>query len=102
MKYKFLKIIKSKKSGKKYTAIFINIKTKREKKIHFGDSNYEDYVSHKDEKRKKLYIARHKKLEDWNNPLTAGYWSRWFLWNTTSYKRNFDYIKSDLKKKKYL
>ena len=51
------------------------------KKINFGDSNYEDFTQHKDPERKKRYILRHEKNEDWNNPSTAGFWSRWLLWN---------------------
>lgn len=49
--------------------------------IHFGDFHYEDYTQHHDDKRKANYIARHQAREDWTNPLTAGFWSRWLLWN---------------------
>ncbi len=51
------------------------------KSIHFGAKNYEDYTIHKDPERKERYIDRHSKNEDWNNPLTAGFYSRWILWN---------------------
>jgi len=60
------------------------------KRINFGDDRYEDYTQHGDPKRKALYIQRHKKNEDWNDPfgrlggnpavLTAGWWSRYLLW----------------------
>ena len=49
--------------------------------IHFGAKTYEDYTIHKDPERKERYIDRHSKNEDWNNPLTAGFYSRWILWN---------------------
>ena len=49
--------------------------------IHFGAKSYEDYTIHKDPERKERYIDRHSKNEDWNNPLTAGFYSRWILWN---------------------
>ena len=49
--------------------------------IHFGDNRYEDYTSHQNEERKLNYINRHKANEDWNNLYTAGFWSRWLLWN---------------------
>ena len=65
----------AKAKDKKYSIRIFN------KKINFGDSNYEDYTQHKDDRRKQLYIQRHKKREDWNNPSTAGFWSRWLLWN---------------------
>ena len=48
---------------------------------HFGAANYEDYTMHKDEEHKQRYIKRHEKREDWNNILSAGYWSRWLRWN---------------------
>lgn len=50
------------------------------KKINFGDDRYEDYTQHQDPKRKALYIQRHKKNEDWNDILTAGWWSYHLLW----------------------
>ena len=65
----------AKAKDKKYSIRIFN------KKINFGDSNYEDYTQHKDDRRKQLYIQRHKKREDWNNPSTPGFWSRWLLWN---------------------
>jgi len=54
--------------------------------IHFGDSRYQDYTQHKDETRKQSYLNRHYKNERWNDPTTAGFWSRWLLWNKKSIK----------------
>ena len=51
------------------------------KSIHFGAKSYSDFAIHKDPERKERYIDRHCKNEDWNNPLTAGFYSRWLLWN---------------------
>ena len=51
------------------------------KSIHFGSKSYEDFTIHKDPERKQRYIDRHSKNEDWNNALTAGFYSRWILWN---------------------
>ena len=50
------------------------------KKIYFGAPKYEDYTIHKNNKRKQNYIKRHAKNEDWTNKKTAGFWSRWLLW----------------------
>jgi len=61
---------------KKYLVI-----TPKGKKIHFGAQGYDDFTTHKDEKRKNSYIKRHKKNEDWTDLNTAGAWSRWLLWN---------------------
>ena len=52
--------------------------------VHFGDDRYQNYTMHKDEGRKRLYIIRHQKNEDWNDIKTPGFWSRWILWNLPS------------------
>jgi hypothetical protein len=56
------------------------------KTVHFGASGYEDYTIHKDEDRMKRYISRHKNNENWGKSGigTAGFWSRWLLWNKSS------------------
>jgi hypothetical protein len=59
----------------------INNKTKNYKTIHFGAAGMSDYTKHKDPKRKQRYIARHKPRENWNDIASAGFWSRWLLWN---------------------
>ena len=52
------------------------------KRVLFGALGYEDYTTHKDPARKARYIARHKNKENWTKSGidTAGYWSRWLLW----------------------
>jgi hypothetical protein len=71
-----MKIIKSPNASKKYRAIFDN-----GKHTDFGASGYSDYISSKDEAKKKAYIARHKVNENWSDPYTAGTLSRYILWN---------------------
>lgn len=90
-------ITKSYKKDKKLMAIFENCNTSKTKIIHFGSSGYDDYTTHKDDKRKQRYLARHRKNEDWTNPITAGSLSRWILWNKTylnasitDYKKRFN------------
>jgi hypothetical protein len=53
------------------------------KHIDFGAEGYSDFTMMKNEKRKEAYISRHASREDWNKSgiLTAGFWSRWILWN---------------------
>jgi len=101
-KYKFIKVVKSTRKEKKYMAVFEDRKTNRQKAIHFGSANMSDYTKHKDETRKKLYIMRHIKNEDWSNPLTAGYWAFRYLWSYKTKSEAFKNIKKDLKKKGYL
>lgn len=64
------------------------------KKVYFGDSRYDHYTQgHLNEKRKQLYIKRHEKNEDFNNPNSAGFWSRWFLWEYPTYDEALKNIK---------
>jgi len=78
---------KSDKLNKKYRVLIGN------KTINFGDSAYQDYTQHNDLHRKDLYLDRHKSREDWNDILTAGFWSRWLLWNRKSISKSIKYIK---------
>jgi hypothetical protein len=50
------------------------------RKVRFGAAGYDDYTVHKDIKRRAAYLARHKGRENWSDPTTAGFWSRWMLW----------------------
>jgi len=74
---------KSDKKDKKWKVIYTENGGKS-KTIHFGDSNYEDFTMHKNEDRKQLYLNRHRSKENWLDPKTAGFWSRWLLWNETT------------------
>ena len=89
---------KSDRPSKKFYII-----TNDNKKIYFGDSNFQHFTSdHLDERRRLLYISRHRKNEDWKNPNTSGYWSMWFLWSEKSYEQAYKKIRKDLKEKGYL
>jgi len=92
---KLVKIVPSTNPKKKLEAHFL-LDNGKEKIVRFGAMGYVDFTTHKDEKRKELYLERHKNLEDWTNPLTAGALSRWILWNKptirgsiTDFKRRF-------------
>lgn len=71
---------KSTNPNKKYMVTINDHKT-----VHFGARGYSDYTIHHDINRKMRYIARHQDKEDWNNINTAGFWSRWILWNLPSF-----------------
>ena len=64
---------------KKFDAIINNKKT-----IPFGQKGASDFTKNKNEEQKNRYINRHKKRENWNDPLTAGFFSKNILWNKTS------------------
>ena len=85
-------IKKSTNPNKKYDA-FIN-----DKKISFGASGYSDYTKHKDPERKKRYIDRHKKNENWGNVESAGFLSRYILWNQKTINQSIDNLNKTNKK----
>lgn len=84
MSYKFISLQSANDGKHKYIVVLLNTKTGRHNSIKFGDYGMEDYTTHRDLKRKKLYESRHIVREDWNNPGTAGFWSKWLLWNKPS------------------
>ena len=93
-----VEIKKSNRSGKKMIAIFYD-NNKRVKTIHFGQEGASDYTIHQDEARRQRYIDRHKKSEDWNNPMTAGTLSLFVLWTEKTlgsaiakYKKKFNLL----------
>jgi hypothetical protein len=67
----------------------------RVKTVKFGAYGMSDFTKHKDEERKKRYLSRHSGMgEDWNDPLTAGFWSRWLLWNKPTIRESLADLKS--------
>ena len=93
---KLLSIRPSDKPGKKMMVV-LEGDAGREKTIHFGDKSLPDYTTHdplvRDE-RKRLYLARHKANENWNDPESAGFWSRWVLWNKPTKEASIRDVKS--------
>lgn len=85
---KLIKITKSTHPDKKLMAIFE--KNGRKKVVHFGATGMSDYHLHKDPERKKRYLLRHAKRENWNDPTSAGSLSRYILWNKTSLRASID------------
>jgi hypothetical protein len=64
------------------------------KLVKFGAFGYEDFTQHGDKKRKRNYLARHRKREDWTDPQTPGALSRWILWNKPTLEESIQhYIK---------
>ena len=51
------------------------------KTIHFGQAGYQDFTIHKNEERKERYLARRRKNEQSNNPLTTSFYATNILWN---------------------
>ena len=61
--------------------------------IKFGADGYSDYTKHKDPERMKRYLARHRPNENWSDKYSAGFWSRWLLWNKPTLKASAADIK---------
>lgn len=81
MSFTTVDLRKSTRPEKKYM-VTIDGKT-----IHFGAAGYSDYTQHKDHERMTRYLERHKRGgENWKKRgiKTAGFWSRWLLWNKPS------------------
>jgi len=81
----FLGLHRSDKPEKKFY-VELQGESGRTKRIYFGDSNSKDYTlfsALEREEHKRRYIQRHQSTEDWNDPETAGFWSRWILWGDT-------------------
>ena len=75
-----VKITKSENKDKKLKATFYE-DDKKIKTVHFGAKGMSDYTIHKDDDRKKRYLDRHRKNENWKDPMTAGSLSKNILWN---------------------
>lgn len=78
----FYYLYRSSRNGKKLMIIH------RGKTIHFGATDYEDYIIHKDDTRKDRYIKRHRANEDWDDLTKPGLWSRFLLWNLPTLKES--------------
>lgn len=78
------KPFKSTAKHKKFSVYVL--KDGKKKLIHFGDTRYQDYTQHKDETRRKSYLARAKGIRDkngrltWKDKNTANYWAVKKLW----------------------
>lgn len=79
-----MRLVNSPLKGKKWRAIFEN-GTHRD----FGAIEYDSFPDHKDPVRKELYLNRHRKNENWNDPYSAGALSRWILWNLPTIEASF-------------
>ena len=61
--------------------------------IDFGAAGYYDYINYNLEFgpsvaniHRERYLARHAAREDWTNVYSAGFWSRYLLWEKRSLK----------------
>ena len=96
-----LSVKPSPRDEKRFRAVFClcpiknACKGSNHKNIDFGQKGSSTFIDHKDEEKKKNYLARHKNRENWNDPLTAGSLARWLLWNLKTLSASI----SDFKKR---
>lgn len=75
---------------------------KKIKTIKFGAIGYQHFTSgHLDEERRKRYMNRHKKREDWNDETKAGYYAYHILWRFKTLNEAKSWLSSNLKSKGY-
>jgi hypothetical protein len=90
-------LFKSEATNKKYKVIIYKDGSKV-KTLNFGDNRYNDYIEYNKidknlaNQRKRLYLIRHQN-EDFNNFLTASYWSKNILWNKPTLELSIKSIK---------
>lgn len=93
---KLIHLKRSTRPGKKYE-VELETDAGRHKVIHFGDSSLKDFTlfsAQERDERKRQYLARHGAREDWSDPETAGFWSRWILWGPhPSVSENLKYVR---------
>ena len=88
-------LMKSQNPKKKYTVYVENINNGKRKKINFGSAGMNDYTLTNDDKAKERYINRHQSRENWNNPFSAGFWSKHLLWNDKTIEKSISKITRD-------
>ena len=98
---KYIKLDKSDNLKKKFVAVFYDENKNKVKTTHFGSAGMSDYTINKDDKRKQLYLDRHKKNENWNDFTSAGSLSRFLLWNEKTLESSFKYYLNKFNLKKY-
>jgi hypothetical protein len=94
---KLLRLTRATDNKHKYTAVLEHSGSIHN--VNFGAKGYSDYTLHKDPERKKRYIQRHARTENWtvSGVLKPGFWSRWILWNLPSLQRSISDTKMRFK-----
>ena len=90
----YFELKQSTRKDKKYMAIFYDDNHKKIKTTHFGSAGMSDYLHHKSEEHKYLYLNRHRKNENWDDYMSSGALARFILWNKTTLEASVnDYMK---------
>jgi len=86
----FVQLDKSGREGKKYKAVFYDDNRKKILSVHFGQAGANDYTRTHDDEAKEMYINRHQKNENWNDPFSAGSLAYHLLWSEKSMAKAYN------------
>ena len=94
-------ITKSPRNDKRFMAVFRSDDGKKIKTTHFGLKNPKKgtFIDHQDTKLRENYLKRHKKNENWKDPMSAGALSRHILWNKSTLTSSIQDYKNRFKLK---
>ena len=80
-------LYKSTNPDKKFMVKFLNEATNRINTLHFGSSQYSDYTTTNNERRKQLYKQRHAS-DNINDLSFSGCWAMNLLWNKKTLEKS--------------
>jgi len=95
------KLYYSNKKNKRLTVLIRDNYTGKHVTVDFGSKKGKTFLDHNDVKKKENYLKRHGAVnnkallsnsEDWTDPFTAGFWSRWLLWSEPTFKEALQLI----------
>lgn len=81
--------------GKRYKVVLYDKNDEKVKTVNFGSKGGSTFLEHKDLVTRQNWLNRHSKLnEDWSKKgmCTAGFWSRWFLWEKKTLKETIAFM----------
>ena len=96
-------ITESHKKNKKLVAVFYGPNMRGCTMIHFGSKSGKSFIDHRDEKKRKAWLARHSTKSKFDDPMDATTLSRWVLWDRetlddsiVSFRMRFDLDKKSM------
>lgn len=91
-----VRLYKSNRKGKKYAVgFFEDTETEPFKMVHFGAAEMDDFTTHKDKERRRMFLNRFKRLieKEAGNPYSPMTLSHLILWNKPTLRASFNDFK---------
>ena len=100
MEYQISSFKEEKDKKHKYQVIILDLTTGKKHLVRFGQYGSNDFTlytrndNEDKERHKRNYLNRHRKNEDWtlNGIKSAGFWSRWILWNKPTVESSLENV----------